>query len=58
LSLALGKKNGSGTTEPDPFFFYGWGKQAVKFAEENGATDGQVHAVIKAMTDKGYHLTK
>jgi hypothetical protein len=33
-------------------------KQAVKFAEENGATDGQVHAVIKAMTDKGYHLTK
>jgi hypothetical protein len=33
-------------------------KQAVKFAEDNGATDGQVHAVIKAMTDKGYHLTK
>jgi hypothetical protein len=33
-------------------------KQAVKFAEDNGATDGQVHAVVKAMTDNGYYLTK
>lgn len=33
-------------------------KQAVKFAEENGATDGQVHAVIKKMTDNGYFTRK
>lgn len=33
-------------------------KKAVRFAENNGATIGQVNAVVKAMTDAGYHLTK
>jgi len=33
-------------------------KYAVEFAENNGASLGQVNAVIKAMTDAGYHITK
>ncbi len=32
--------------------------QAVEFAKKNGGTLGQMHAVMKALTDKGYHLTK
>lgn len=32
--------------------------KAVAFAEENGASLGQVNAVKKALTDGGYHLTK
>jgi len=32
--------------------------EAVSFAQENGATLGQVNAVKKALTDNGYHLTK
>jgi hypothetical protein len=32
--------------------------QAVRFAEQHGATIGQVNAVKKALTDNGYHLTK
>lgn len=32
--------------------------KAVSFAQENGATLGQVNAVKKALTDAGYHLTK
>ncbi len=31
---------------------------AIKFARENGATDGQVHAVMKGLTGAGYHLRK
>ncbi len=31
---------------------------AVKFAKENGASTGQVYAVMKALTEAGYHLTK
>jgi len=31
---------------------------AVEFAENNGASQGQVNAVVKAMTDAGYHITK
>lgn len=31
---------------------------AVAFAEQQGATEGQLKAVIKAMTSAGYHLTK
>jgi negative regulator of replication initiation len=31
---------------------------AVLFAEENGATVGQVFAVKKALTEAGYHLVK
>jgi len=30
--------------------------QAVRFALEHGATDGQVGAVKKALTEAGYHL--
>ena len=33
-------------------------KLAVEFAENNGASLGQVNAVVKAMTDAGYHITK
>jgi negative regulator of replication initiation len=33
-------------------------KLAVEFAENSGASLGQVHAVVKAMTDAGYHITK
>jgi hypothetical protein len=33
-------------------------RKAVEFAENNGATVGQVHAVVKAMTEAGYHVTK
>ena len=32
--------------------------KAVKFAQEHGATIGQINAVKKALTDNGYHLTK
>lgn len=32
--------------------------QATGFAKENNATIGQVNAVVKALTDAGYHLTK
>ena len=32
--------------------------RACEFAEMNGATEGQVNAVKKALTDKGYHLIK
>jgi hypothetical protein len=32
--------------------------EAMDFAEKNGATDGQINAVRKALTDRGYHLTK
>lgn len=31
---------------------------AIEFAERNGATQGQVDAVIKALTSTGYHLRK
>ncbi|MFQ5865183.1 MAG: hypothetical protein ACE5IW_08165 [bacterium] len=31
---------------------------AVAFAGQNGATEGQLKALIKAMTSAGYHLTK
>ncbi len=31
---------------------------AIAFAVQQGATDGQLKAVIKAMTSAGYHLTK
>ena len=31
---------------------------AVAFAEQHGATEGQLKALIKAMTSAGYHLTK
>jgi hypothetical protein len=31
---------------------------AIEFAEQNGATRGQVDAVIKALTSTGYHLRK
>ena len=31
---------------------------AVEFAKEEGATIGQIHAVRKALTEEGYHLTK
>jgi len=31
---------------------------AMEFAGHNGATDGQILAVRKALTDAGYHLTK
>lgn len=31
---------------------------AVAFAQQQGATEGQLKAVIKAMTSAGYHLTK
>ena len=34
-------------------------RQAVAFALENGASNpGQTNAVLKALTDAGYHLTK
>ncbi|MEI7636594.1 MAG: hypothetical protein WCJ37_04760 [Syntrophus sp. (in: bacteria)] len=33
-------------------------KLAVEFAENNGASLGQVNAVVKAMTDADYHITK
>jgi len=32
--------------------------EAVAFAKQNGATEGQVAAVKKALTSAGYHLTK
>ena len=32
--------------------------QAVEFAKMNDATKGQQYAVMKALTDAGYHLTK
>ncbi len=32
--------------------------KAVAFARENGATVGQVNAVLKTLTDADYHLTK
>jgi len=32
--------------------------EAVKFAEENEASLGQINAVKKALTDAGYHLIK
>jgi len=32
--------------------------QAIAFAKENDATIGQVNAVVKALTDAGYYLTK
>lgn len=32
--------------------------QALGFAEEHGASIGQLNAVKKALTDNGYHLTK
>jgi hypothetical protein len=31
---------------------------AVNFAVQNGATQGQRYAVMKALTEAGYHLTK
>ncbi|MDA8089429.1 MAG: hypothetical protein M0Z61_04305 [Nitrospiraceae bacterium] len=31
---------------------------AVDFAKDNGASDGQIAAVKKTLTDAGYHLTK
>jgi hypothetical protein len=31
---------------------------AIKFARENGATDGQIAAVMKGLTEAGYHLSK
>ena len=31
---------------------------AVKFATQNGGTRGQAFAVMKALTEAGYHLTK
>ncbi len=31
---------------------------AIKFARENGATEGQVAAVMKGLTEAGYHLSK
>lgn len=33
-------------------------EKAILFAKSNGATIGQVNAVRKTLTDKGYHLTK
>ena len=32
--------------------------QAVEFAKMSDATKGQQYAVMKALTDAGYHLTK
>ena len=32
--------------------------EAMDFAKNNGATEGQILAVRKALTDAGYHLTK
>ncbi len=32
--------------------------EAVEFVEENGATEGQINAVKKTLTDGGYHLIK
>ena len=32
--------------------------QALRFAEQHGASIGQLNAVKKALTDNGYHLTK
>jgi hypothetical protein len=32
--------------------------QALSFAEQHGASIGQLNAVRKALTDNGYHLTK
>lgn len=31
---------------------------AANFATEHGATQGQIYAVYKALTDAGYHLTR
>jgi hypothetical protein len=31
-------------------------KEALDFGEKNDATDGQLKAIRKALTDKGYHL--
>ena len=31
---------------------------AIKFARENGATEGQIAAVMKGLTEAGYHLSK
>lgn len=33
-------------------------EEAILFAEQNGASSGQVDAVKKALTDEGYHLRK
>ncbi|MFQ5602568.1 MAG: hypothetical protein ACE5HS_04805 [bacterium] len=33
-------------------------EKAVAFAERNGATDGQLKALFKAMNNAGYYLTK
>jgi len=32
--------------------------EAMEFAKKNGATEGQILAVRKALTNAGYHLTK
>ncbi len=32
--------------------------EAVEFVMKNDATDGQKNAVLKAITEAGYHLTK
>jgi len=32
--------------------------EAMEFAEKKGATEGQILAVRKALTNAGYHLTK
>ncbi len=32
--------------------------EAMDFAERYGATDGQINAVRKTLTDRGYHLIK
>lgn len=32
--------------------------QAVRFANDNGATQGQRHAVMRALTSARYHITK
>jgi len=32
--------------------------EAMAFARDNGATEGQENAVRKALTDNGYHITK
>ena len=32
--------------------------QAVRFASDNGATQGQRHAVMRALTSAKYHITK
>ena len=33
-------------------------EKAITFARENGATEGQVAAVKKSLTEAGYHLTR